>query len=442
MRSVFPVAEWLALVPREYKNSVPEPLVLRQGGAPLRLQYRICRADNGEERWVLRQGILEHDEAGLPVRLIGTLQDVTPEKNASARLGVLLAIGDALRGAESRHNATESVCALIGTHLDVQRVGFAEISTSKALFSVEHAWCASNIGQIAGDFSFAAFPRTSGFLREGAMFILEDVSGPSWMNVERDSYQAVDVQAQVLVPMMIGADLVGCLFVHSDHPRIWTVDETSFLQAAADQLFVALGQWRARQLQNTINHEILHRLKNTLAIVQSLAHQGFRGLDDTSAIDTFTSRLIALSKAHDLLLCQNWQSTDLASLAHAVFSSLGILSHVSVTGSFLLLGPDAAVTFSMLLHELGTNAIKHGALSTPAGTVQLSWTVSGLEPDQTFDLVWQERDGPAVIPPQKTGFGVRLLKNGLARYGHMELHYRSDGLYATLNASVASVATL
>lgn len=84
--------------------------------------------------------------------------------------------------------------------------------------------------------------------------------------------------------------------------------------------FAALDEWDAETRQEIVNHEILHRLKNTLSIVQSLAHQGFRSVDDQGPLTTFTSRLVALSAAHDLLMRRNWQSTDLASLvrgAHA-----------------------------------------------------------------------------------------------------------------------------
>jgi len=261
------------------------------------------------------------------------------------------------------------------------------------------------------------------------------------MSVEQSAYQSVNVIAQVLVPKIRGGDLTGCLFVHSSQPREWTVDETSFIRTAADRIFAGLDEWDTLSRQDLINHEILHRLKNTLSIVQSLAHQGFRGVEDQSALTTFTARLIALGSAHDQLMRRNWQSTDLASLTVAVMTPLGLEGRVKVNGPFLCLGPDTATSFSMVLHELATNALKHGALSVPDGIVSLNWTVEGYGPESAMMLIWQETDGPSVTMPNRTGFGIRLLQAGLGHQGKTELHYDPEGLRVEMTASIISMAS-
>lgn len=432
--------QWVTLIHPDDKATVPTLNRILEGTAPLRLQYRILRSDDGKERWVLRQGILDHDETGRPIRLIGTLQDVTPERNATARLTTLLAIGDALRTAETRQQALEEICQLMGNRLNVQRVGFARISMRDERFTVEQSWCATDIPPISGEFSFEAFRHTSDFLRGGSVFILDDITHTSWMNVEQEAYQAVQVVAQVLVPKIKGGELTGCLFVHCSQAREWTVDETSFIRTAADRIFAGVDEWDTIARQDLINHEILHRLKNTLSIVQSLAHQGFRGVEDQSALATFTARLIALGSAHDLLMKRNWRSTDLASLAAGVLAPLGMKERVKVNGPFLCLGPDTATSFSMVFHELATNALKHGALNAPDGLVDLSWTTEGYGPETTMILIWREIDGPLVTRPTQTGFGIRLLKAGLGHQGTTEIHYDAEGLRVEMTASTVSMA--
>lgn len=439
---VMTASQWFTRVHEEDRPQIPLLSQLLDGSAPLKLEYRIVRADNQKVCWVLRQGVLDRDEAGRPIRLIGTIQDITPERNATSRLTTLLAVGDALRTAATRRQALEEACQLLGNRLGVQRVGFAAITVRDELFTVDQGWCSPDVLPISGDFPFHAFRRTSNFLRSGAVVILDDLSSPSWMQEEQEACRAVQVEAQIIVPKMDHGELVGCLFVHSATPRDWTLDETSFIRTAADRIFTALDEWDAETRQEIVNHEILHRLKNTLSIVQSLAHQGFRSVDDQGPLTTFTSRLVALSAAHDLLMRRNWQSTDLASLVCGVLTPLGVESRVVVSGPFLKLGPDTATSFSMLLHELATNAMKYGALSVPEGTVLLNWTITGKGEGAVMALEWREAGGPVVTPPERTGFGVRLLKAGLGRHGKTELHYTPTGLCADLTAPTLSLATI
>ncbi|GEB41311.1 GAF domain-containing protein [Gluconobacter sphaericus] len=438
---VITARQWVGQVHEDDKPQIPVLSQLLDGSAPLKLEYRVVRADDQRERWVLRQGVLDRDEAGRPVRLIGTIQDITPERNATSRLTTLLAVGDALRMATTRREALTKSGQLLGQRLEVQRVGFATVTVRDELFTIDQGWCAPGMPVLSGELSFKAFRRTSDLLRSGAVLILDDLSSPSWMREEREACRAMQVEAQIIVPKIDHGELTGCLFVHSALPREWTLDETSFIRAAADRIFAALDEWDAETRQEIVNHEILHRLKNTLSIVQSLAHQGFRSVDDQGPLTTFTSRLVALSAAHDLLMRRNWQSTDLASLVQGVLTPLGVENRVQVSGAFLKLGPDTATSFSMLLHELATNAMKYGALSVAEGTVSLHWTTTGTGEGAVMSLQWREAGGPQVTPPARTGFGVRLLKAGLGRHGKTELHYAPTGLCADLTAPILSLAT-
>jgi PAS domain S-box-containing protein len=175
----------------------------------------------------------------------------------------------------------------------------------------------------------------------------------------------------------------------------------------------------AEERQQLLLDELNHRVKNTLAAVQSLARQSARGAKDVdSFMDKFDSRLIALSRAHSLLARDVWQG---ASLMEVVSESLapfmqGEESRVEISGRQIRLGPTAAVSFGMALHELITNATKYGALSAPEGRVKIHWSLDlegGSQP--TLEFVWEESGGPKVVDPGHRGFGSRLIEDGMAR---------------------------
>jgi PAS domain S-box-containing protein len=187
--------------------------------------------------------------------------------------------------------------------------------------------------------------------------------------------------------------------------------------------------------------ELNHRVKNTLAIVQGLAERSFKDDASHAARATFEGRLMALSAAHDVLTRESWESADLGELARRTLAAHGDIGRFSVKGPPLRLGPKSAVTVSMALHELSTNAVKYGALSVPGGAVSIHWqVVSGDEP--RLRLEWVESGGPAVAPPQRKGFGTRLIERSLASElkGQVRLEFRPTGLHCLVDAPVPGLA--
>ncbi|TGR65499.1 PAS domain S-box protein [bacterium M00.F.Ca.ET.194.01.1.1] len=164
-------------------------------------------------------------------------------------------------------------------------------------------------------------------------------------------------------------------------------------------------------------NELNHRVKNTLATVQSLASQTFRGERDNHAFRQFESRLVALARAHDLLTQESWQGADLHEILNrslqAVCPDPG--RQLEVSGPPCRLNPKLALSLSMAFHELGANATKHGALSVDAGKVAVHWSIDGRGEGKTLHLTWRELHGPSVTAPEKRGFGSRLLEQALAR---------------------------
>lgn len=168
---------------------------------------------------------------------------------------------------------------------------------------------------------------------------------------------------------------------------------------------------QAEERQQMLMREVLHRTKNLLAVIQSIAAGTFRGMNDP-AQQAFLSRLHALSNAHGLLTDASGKGATLEDIVRSQLASFP--GKISINGPSVLLKPSAAQSFALVVHELATNAAKHGALSVPSGSVSVTWVVctNGMAP--TLQFTWQERGGPQVLKPAHKGFGTLLLEHAVA----------------------------
>ncbi|HEX6374653.1 MAG TPA: PAS domain S-box protein [Allosphingosinicella sp.] len=181
--------------------------------------------------------------------------------------------------------------------------------------------------------------------------------------------------------------------------------------------------------------ELNHRVKNTLAIVQGLAQQSFRGGGVPADVRRgFEGRLAALAAAHDLLTCRNWEGAELGDLVASV-AAPHCGERMAIDGPPLRLPPKLAVTLALALHELCTNAAKYGALSAPGGRVAVTWTKAG-GPEPELRLRWRETGGPRVATPSRRGFGTRMIERALASEtgGRAKLEFRPEGLACEIEA--------
>ncbi len=179
-------------------------------------------------------------------------------------------------------------------------------------------------------------------------------------------------------------------------------------------------------------NELNHRVKNTLATVQSIAAHSFRRDASSEGYRWFEGRLIALSKAHDVLSRENWQAADLREVieqAVAPFQVSGRERFIT-QGPAQRLRPKQALALAMALHELCTNAAKYGALSSDTGQVCITWQLASRNQEPTLQLHWEEIGGPPVTAPVRKGFGSRLLEGGLAGEldAEVRLAYLTDGV--------------
>ena len=189
-------------------------------------------------------------------------------------------------------------------------------------------------------------------------------------------------------------------------------------------------------------HELNHRVKNTLATVQSIASQSLRSLEGAeaeAARTAFEARLLALARVHDVLTRESWEGAEIGTVVGDAIRPLDApeVSRFDVSGPPLRLPPRIALSIAMALHELGTNAVKYGALSKETGRVAITWSIRR-DDEVCLTLRWAESGGPSVAKPTRTGFGSRLIERSLARElaGEVNLTFDPAGVVCTIVAPV------
>jgi PAS domain S-box-containing protein len=188
----------------------------------------------------------------------------------------------------------------------------------------------------------------------------------------------------------------------------------------------------AEQQRHLLMQELSHRVKNTFAMVQAVAFQTLRGTDPLVS-DALQNRLAALSRAHEVLVQTSWTSTTLLGLMEQVLRLEAEGDRFDLDGPDLAIGSKAALSLSLLLHELSTNAVKYGALSKDGGRVGVQWNTDG----QDFRLSWRETGGPPAVAPTRRGFGSRLIEMGICGARKANLRYGGNGFAADFAADVA-----
>jgi len=231
------------------------------------------------------------------------------------------------------------------------------------------------------------------------------------------------------------------LEIRFDDDRRMIVMRAAPLRNAAGELQGAVAaaadvtEWHRHEdhLKLLVN-ELNHRVKNTLAIVQSIATLTLKDVDP-GVRAAFEQRLLTLSATHGLLTDESWDGAHLVAVARA--SLRAAHERIRFEGEDLRLRPKSAVALSMALHELGTNALKYGALSVEQGSVAVRWSTSG----GRFRLRWEERGGPPVSPPAHRGFGSRMIERGLAAElrGEARVDWRPEGLVCTIDAPLVAI---
>jgi two-component sensor histidine kinase len=183
---------------------------------------------------------------------------------------------------------------------------------------------------------------------------------------------------------------------------------------------------QAEELQQLLLNELNHRVKNIFATIQAITAETLRTARDLpSASEALDRRIRSMAHAHDLLISRSWKDADLADVIKRALDAFNP-AQLTLSGSSIEVPPQHALTLSVALHELATNATKYGALSCPEGHVNVRWRVE----DGMLHVDWEESGGPSVVPPTRKGFGSQLLEE-LIRHelgGDTKLNYEVSGV--------------
>jgi len=378
-------------------------------GAPMRNKELMVERHDGSRIVVSCNIDPLKDKAGRLIGAVNCFLDITARKAAEQELR---ASRRALREEQQRMAATYEHAA----------IGIAEVAADGRFLRVNEAIC-----------------EITGFTREELLANrLFRHTHPDDADPDRDAWQR---QAAGEIDFYS----VEKRFVRKDGRVIWmSVRSQSVRDAEGSFLYgVRVVQdvterkvWEQRQ--KLLIDELNHRVKNTLATVQSLASQSARGADSTAMFrERFEGRLIALSKAHDQLTLRHWAHAGLRDIIAGSLAPYRTGGERAVLrGEDVVLRPRAALTLAMAFHELATNAAKYGALSVPSGRLELQWEMLPAQPDRSamLRIAWMEHGGPPVVPPQRRGFGSRLIEDGITTElgGRAALDYAAAGLRCTI----------
>lgn len=394
---------------------------LAEGRASLpnagQLRYRIRRADTGELRWI-RSLVSAHPHAADPKRAssyTGIIEDITEETRANF----------ALMESEERFRLAIEAGKMAVWEVDLETGTVTNSPALNLLFGFPKD-ATPSFDELRSRYAPGEVDRLA---REGAT--LEEVrqryaKGELRPRHEERSSGADDrtqVQAELSIIVPSGERknlLYRAQYAYSleGRPRI-----TGLLVDITDRKI-------AEERLAVVARELQHRVKNSLAVVNTIASQSFRDtVDARSAVKSFQERLQALARATDIILGSTAQDADVAEIVHTITKPYRIveLDSFDIEGASVRVPGKVATAISMALHELCTNAVKYGALSVPDGRVSLSWS---LAPDGRLTLRWIESGGPRVLPSPSRGFGTQLLDILVATdlAGSLDLRFEPEGL--------------
>ncbi|MDB5447609.1 MAG: histidine kinase, partial [Phenylobacterium sp.] len=252
----------------------------------------------------------------------------------------------------------------------------------------------------------------------------EIIGGPAPTIWSREDRAAGMPQQEMATALQKGRAEAERWHLRKDGSRFWANglmmplrnqggDAIGFLKILRDRT----EQRRAAENQQILINELNHRVKNTLATVQSIATQTLRtAATPEEAREALEDRLIALSRAHDVLTRENWECAELSEIVGEALAAYYDRreDRIHIRGPEVRLPPRVALALSMALHELATNAVKYGALSNTGGEVSIDWTFDETAEARRLSLRWTEQGGPPVEPPRRQGFGSRLIQRTLA----------------------------
>lgn len=407
------------------------------GGKPLGTVWAILHSNgrqfDREDRRVL-ESIAQFAAAAYQIQ-----REMVRRAEGERRRDAVLVLGDELRDNDDPDAVVQIAAECLATGLSADRAGFGTVDAERETVDVLGDWCEPDLDSVKGRHHFRTFGSAIDALKVGDTVAIPDVHLDVMTQEVSRAYDSIAVRGLLNLPIMEQGRLASVAFVHRRDAHVWSDDELRFVRQVGDRVHVALARLRADRQQQVVNQELSHRLKNTLAMVQAIAGQTLRQVTERDVVDALMKRINALSQAHEVLLHKNWLEAPMSDVAEAVLATFENGNRFRVAGPAVVLGPRATLSFSLLLHELGTNAVKYGSLSVPDGRVEIDWHLEEGDGETELDMTWRELGGPPPSEPTGRGFGSRLIRMGMAGTGGVELSYPPGGLTAQMRASLSQL---
>ena len=392
---------WSSVVhPDDWPKTVSVWQEAKAKGSIYETEFRLRRHD-GVYRWFISRAVPIRDAAGKVTQWVGTNTDIDEQRRSA----------QALAESERRLQLAQNAAGIGALELDI---------ATGTVFGSEQFW------KIWG-----LTPRESVHISVLENIVLpEDAAIRSSEESRKNGTAAPHVEYRIERPdsgeiRWLSRD-VDFVFDEAGKP----IKMFGIMQDVTERKEAELRQW-------VLTHEMEHRMKNIMAMVSAIASQTLRNTDLETARVAFRDRMKALSSAHDILNHTRWTNASMHQVVQSAIAAFPA-ERISVSGPPLAITPKMALSMALAVNELGTNAVKYGALSQPGGKAEITWRLEDGAKEKDAKLIWQwrERGGPPVSKPSRQGFGSMLIERVLGADfgGTMEIDFQPDGISCVLVA--------
>jgi PAS domain S-box-containing protein len=405
-----------------------------QSGKPYWVRYRVAPRAQREDCWIEASGevVFEH---GVPVRMFGICHEVTErirlqeELRARAKQQEALAqLGERALAETDIERLLSDVVSTVALTLPVDFVKVLELmpGDTDLLLRAGFGWKQGSVGSIVMSKERDAYARY--ILGAAVPVVSADFAAETRFGIPDYLLAHRCVSGMSIIIAGPGGRAYGVLGVCTTRRRDFTAQDLSFLAAVANLVAGVIQRRQLEQRHELMIRELRHRSGNLFSQLLALFSQTARNSRSMAELTSnYQARVMALANAHRLITEAGWKSTSLNELLRLVLGPF--LDRTSFSGPHVDLEPDPTFSLSAALHELASNAVKHGSLSTPQGRLELDWSVAPTSRGMTLTFDWVERDGPPVRRPRRIGFGSRLIGLVIERQMNGEVHssFTRDG---------------
>ena len=406
---------------------------------PYRVEYRLPGPSEREERW-FEASVTVVVQDGEAVQLLGMCRDVTERLRVNREVRVrarqqetLARLGERALTEGDLQKFFNEVVTTVGEMLDLEMVKILELVPGDAelLLRAGIGWHAGLVG--TANVATTRDTQAGYTLASGRPVIVEDLASETRFT-GAPLLKEHGVVSGLTAPIA-GRDgrAYGVLGAHTAKRRKFNDYDVAFLAAVANVVAGAIQRRQLDQRHELMIRELRHRSGNLFSQLLALFSQTAKNSRSVAdLVAKYEARVLALANAHRLITEGGWKSTSLSELLNTLLAPF--LDRVSFSGPNVFLEPDPTFGLSMAVHELATNASKHGSLSSSSGRVALGWTVTRTQQGLTLVLDWKESRGPAPRRTRRVGFGSRLINMVIERQlnGQVEQSFAADGLRARL----------